>query len=127
MDLFIYLFAYLFIFWRELGAYICGTYIRNHFCVSILMGLYTVGLYSERLIFGVLQYYLTRKTLKSNSLVQNICKFLQKETSHCSLTMDPSGNRSIIFLTTRFIRKITESSDIKYPSIYNFTFFGSNS
>ena len=33
-------------------------YVRNHFCVSILIGLYTgrgCGLYAGRLIFGVLQ------------------------------------------------------------------------
>ena len=28
-------------------------------------------------------YCLTRKTLKCNKLVQKICMFLQKETSHC--------------------------------------------
>ena len=39
-------------------------YIRNHFCVSILMGLYTRALYSEgsELIFGVLWYLKTIKT-----------------------------------------------------------------
>ena len=46
-----------------------------------------------------LVYYLTRETIKSNSLVQNICVFLQKETSHCrdSSVLSPQGPRDYIF------------------------------
>ena len=51
------------------------------------------------------------KTLKSNSLVQNICMFLQQVTSYCK-------DSSITFLATSFIRKITGSSDSMYPSIF---------
>ena len=42
---------------------------------------------------------LTRKTLKYNSLVQKICLFLQKETSHCksSLAWGPQGPKQYIF------------------------------
>ena len=50
-----------------------------------------------------LVYCLTRKTLKWNSLVQKICLFLQKETSHCKSS-----------LTTTFTRKMPRSSDSMY-------------
>ena len=44
-------------------------------------------------------YCLTWKTLKSSSLVQKICMFLQKETSHCknSLVLGPQGTKQYIF------------------------------
>ena len=44
-------------------------------------------------------YCLTRKTLKCNSLIQKICLFLQKETSHCknSLALGPQGPKQYIF------------------------------
>ena len=46
-----------------------------------------------------LVYYLTRKTLRRNSLVQKICMFLQKETSRCknSLALGPQGPKHYIF------------------------------
>ena len=46
-----------------------------------------------------LVYCLTRKTRKGNSLVQKICMFLQKETSHCknSLALGPQGPKHYIF------------------------------
>ena len=46
-----------------------------------------------------LVHCLTRKTLKYNSLVQKICLFLQKETSHCksSLAWGPQGPKQYIF------------------------------
>ena len=44
-------------------------------------------------------YCLTRRTFKYNSFVQKICLFLQKETSHCkiSMTLDPQGPKQYIF------------------------------
>ena len=44
-------------------------------------------------------YCLKRKTLKGNSLVQKICMFFQKETSHCksSLELGPQGPKQYIF------------------------------
>ena len=44
-------------------------------------------------------YYITRKTLTCNSLVQKMCMFLQKETSHCknSLVLGPQGPKQYIF------------------------------
>ena len=44
-------------------------------------------------------YCLIRRTFKYNSFVQKICLFLQKETSHCkiSLTLDPQGPKQYIF------------------------------
>ena len=46
-----------------------------------------------------LVHYLTRKILKSNSLLQNICMFLQKETLNCrdSSTLFPRGPKYYIF------------------------------
>ena len=46
-----------------------------------------------------LVYCLTRKTLRCNSLVQKICMFLQKETSHCnnSLALGPQGPKHYVF------------------------------
>ena len=46
-----------------------------------------------------LVYCLARKSLKCSSLVQKICIFLQKETSHCqnSLALGPQGFRHYIF------------------------------
>ena len=46
-----------------------------------------------------LVHCLTRKTLRCNSLVQKICMFLQKETSHCknSLTLGPQEPKHYIF------------------------------
>ena len=55
-------------------------------------------------------YYLTRKTLKSDSLIQDICMFLQKETSHCR-------DNSVILFATSFIQKMAESLDSMYSSI----------
>ena len=42
---------------------------------------------------------LTRKTLRRNSLVQEICMFLQTETSHCksSLALGPQETKHYIF------------------------------
>ena len=42
-----------------------------------------------------LVYCLTRKTLKCNNLVQKMCMFLQKGTSHCknSLALGPQGHK----------------------------------
>ena len=44
-------------------------------------------------------YCLTRKTLNCDSLVQKICLFFQKETSHCksSLALGPQGPKQYIF------------------------------
>ena len=41
----------------------------------------------------------TRKTLKCNKFVQNICLFLQKEITHCknSLALGPQGPKQYIF------------------------------
>ena len=46
-----------------------------------------------------LVYCLTRKTLRCYSLVQKICMFLQKETSHRknSLALGPQGPKHYIF------------------------------
>ena len=46
-----------------------------------------------------LVYCLTRKTRKYNSLVQKICLFRQKESSHCknSLVFGPQGPKQYIF------------------------------
>ena len=46
-----------------------------------------------------LMYCLARESLKCNSLVQKICMFLQKETSHCqnSLALGPQGPKHYIF------------------------------
>ena len=46
-----------------------------------------------------LVYCLIRKTLWCNSLVQKICMFLQKETSHCrsSSALGPRGPKHYIF------------------------------
>ena len=64
-----------------------------------------------------LAYCLKRKTLKCNSLVQKICMFLQKETSHCknSLALGPQGPKHYI-LATIFTRKMLESSDFMHFS-----------
>ena len=50
-----------------------------------------------------LVYYLRRKALKSNGLIQSIYMFLQKEASQCR-------DRSVIFLATSFIGKMSKSS-----------------
>ena len=46
-----------------------------------------------------LVYCLARESLKCNSLVQKICMFLQKETSHCqnSLALGPPESKHYIF------------------------------
>ena len=46
-----------------------------------------------------LVYCLARESLKCNSLVQKICMFLQKETSHCqnSLALGPQRPKYYIF------------------------------
>ena len=46
-----------------------------------------------------LVYCLARESLKCNSLVQKICMFLQKETSHCqnSLALGPQESKHYIF------------------------------
>ena len=47
-----------------------------------------------------LVHCLTRDTLRCNSLVQKICMFLQKETSHCknSLPLGPQGPKQAFLL-----------------------------
>ena len=46
-----------------------------------------------------LVYYLTRKTLKCNSLVQKICMILQKEILYCknSFVLGPQGIQTVYF------------------------------
>ena len=66
-----------------------------------------------------LVYCLTRESLKCNTLVQKICMFLQKETSHCRrarrwVPRDPST----IFLMITFTRKMVESSNSMYSSFF---------
>ena len=48
---------------------------------------------------SILVYYLTRKTLMCSSLVQKVCMFFQKKTSHCrnSLALVPRGHKHYIF------------------------------
>ena len=60
-----------------------------------------------------LVYYLTRKTLKCNSLVQEICVFLQKEISHCKQL-----GVSRIFSMTTFTQIMPGSSDSLYSSYF---------
>ena len=60
--------------------------------------------------------YLTRKRLKSDSLVQNVCMFLQLKTSHCrDIWCWVSRNPSMVFLAASFTQKMPESS---YSSIF---------
>ena len=61
-------------------------------------------------------YCLTKTTLKCKSLVQKICIFLQKETSHCknSLSLGAQGRKHYIFFT----RKMPESLDSMYSSFF---------
>ena len=52
-------------------------------------------------------YCLTRKTHRCNSLVQKMCMFLQKETSHCksSLALGPQRPKHYIFADHFYLKK----------------------
>ena len=54
-----------------------------------------------------LVYCLTRKTLKCNSLVQKICLFPQKETSHCKkqLSAGSPGTQAVYFWRPLLLEK----------------------
>ena len=62
-------------------------------------------------------YCLTRKTLKCNSLVQKLCLFLQKETSHWrnNLALGPQKPKQYIFGDQFYLPK---SSDSMYSSYF---------
>ena len=70
-----------------------------------------------------LVYCLTRKTLKYNILFQNICIFLQKETSYCksSFVLCPQWPKHCIFGDHMYL-KTAEGSD----SMYSFFFMLEN-
>ena len=80
-------------------------------------------------------YCLTRKTQRCNSLVQSICMFLQKEKSHYRNSSTQFNSSSTMLLATSFTRKMPESSDSMYSSIFtveniwyhHFTWSGTNS
>ena len=64
-------------------------------------------------------YCLTRKTLNCNILVQKMCFFPQKETSHCktSLALSPQEPKQYIF-GDHFYSKMPRSSDSIYSSYF---------
>ena len=65
-------------------------------------------------------YYSIGKTIKSNSVVQNICMFLHKDTSRCrdNSALIPQWPKYYIFGIQFYSKKKVESSDSMFFSIF---------